>query len=95
MGIASRKLDKLFEDGHLARFLGHDSHRYLVIRVAWHRPLRQELDYLRISDPLVVLWVDPFQQILYFCIHILLEAEQATLAHLVHVGDEQLELVLV
>lgn len=95
VGVAGRELDKLLEDGHLTGFLSHDSHRDLVVRVAWYCALRQKLDNLRVSDPLVVLRIYPFQQFLNFRVHILLKTEQATFAHLVHISDKLLELMLV
>ena len=86
------KLDELLQDRHLCGLLRDDSHRDLVVWVARHRLLRQDLDYLGICDPLVVLRVNSLQQRHDLCVNVLVKGEETSFYLFMHRLQQLLEL---
>jgi len=53
-------LDELFENRHLCGFLSDNHDCDFIVRIARYSLLRQQLNNLRVGDPLVVLRIDSF-----------------------------------
>ena len=85
-------LDELFENWHLCSFLSDDHDCNLIVRVARYSLLWQQLNNLRVGDPLVVLRIDSFKESFDFLIYVLIVGEKTSFCHSMHVVQELFEL---